>query len=226
MTDTSALLARVYGYPYPAPADDAADPVPSALPDGQVPVLAFGANASRAILAAKLADAAAGVLSLAATVEGVDTVYSAHVSPYGAIPATLHASPGTVLGARVLVVARDVLVRLDATEPNYVREPLAGDVRVQVVGLGAVAAHAYRSRHGPLVLEGAPVALEAVAVRGRRLPARGQRDVHAAIRDLLEPGADLDGFVLAGVRDPAVRARRTAILRGLGEPARGPGGAG
>lgn len=208
------LLARVYGYPYPARDDDGApDPAPARLPPGRQPVLAFGANASRVVLAAKLGDRGARTVSLAARVVGVDTVYSAHVSPYGAIPATLHPSPGTVLTARLLLVDADLLGALDATEPNYTRVPFDGNVHVD--GLGAVAAHAYRSRHGPLILRGSPVALEAVAAARRTLPALGQRDVHAAVRDLLEPGADLDAFVLAGAGDAGVRSRRTERLRGL-----------
>lgn len=209
-------LARVYGYPYPAGEEDEGDPPPPSLPAGMVPVLAFGANASRTVLQAKLGDAGTAVTALAVELRGADVVYSAHVSPYGAIPATLHPSPGTVVAARLLLVETALLARLDATEPNYVRAPFG---EVEVRGLGAVGAHAYRSRHGALHLGGAPVALEGVGARGRSLRALGQRDVQAAARDLLEPGTSLDGFVLAAVGDPAVRARRTEFLRGLREPA-------
>lgn len=224
MSDDAARLARVYGYPYPAPSPPPpARAAPAAIPEGHAAILAFGANASAAVLARKLG---AEVVALAAEVHGADTVYSAHVSPYGAIPATLHPSPGTSLAARVLLLAAELVPRLDATEPNYTREALAPGIAVVAEGLGPVTATAYRSRHGPLVLDGGPVALHAVPARGRTLPARGQRDVHAAIRDRLEPGADLDAFVLAGVLDADVRGRRTAILRGWGEPARGAPGRG
>ena len=209
-------LARVYGYPYPAGEEDGGDAPPPAVPAGVVPVLAFGANASRPVLRAKLGDAGAGVMALAVELHGADIVYSAHVSPYGAIPATLHPSAGTVVAARLLLVEVALLARLDATEPNYVRAPFG---EVEVPGLGAVAAHAYRSRHGALHLGGAPVALDGVVARGRSLRALGQRDVQAAARDLLAPGATLDDFVLAAIGDPAVRARRTEFLRGLREPA-------
>ncbi|MFA9270170.1 MAG: hypothetical protein ACEQSX_05355 [Baekduiaceae bacterium] len=208
-----AQLSRVYGYPYPADDAGAPDRPPVVLPRGCQPVLAFGANASRAVLRAKLGEDGAATVSLAARVHGVDTVYSAHVSPYGAIPATLHPSPGTVLTARLLLVDVGLLARLDATEPNYTRAAFDGEVHVE--GLGHVAAHAYGSRHGPLRLDGSPVALAAVPAEGRALPALGQREVHAAVRDLFEPGADLDAFVLAGARDQAVRSARTEHLRRL-----------
>lgn len=212
-----AYLSRVYRYPYPADDVGAPDPPPAALPPDRQPVLAFGANASRAILRAKLGEDGARTVSLAARVRGVDAVYSAHVSPYGAIPATLHPSADTVLTARLLLVEISLLARLDATEPNYTRVPFDGEVRID--GFGLVAAHAYRSRHGPLRLGGSPIALSAVAAEGRALRALGQREVHAAVRDLLEPAADLDAFVLAGARDPRVQSFRTEILREWAEPA-------
>lgn len=214
MTGDAALLARAYGYPFAVPGEPP-DPVPERLPDGCAAVLAFGANASRRVLARKLGPAAAAVRALEARVEGVDVVYSAHVSPYGAIPGTLHPSPGTVLCARLLLIASDALAALDATEPNYVRGPLGPPARVEVPGLGVLDAQAYRSRHGGLMLDGSPVALAEVHAERRALPARTQRDVQRAVRDLLEPGTDLDAFVLAGARDPEVRADRAARLRAL-----------
>lgn len=215
------LLARALGYPFRAPALEPPDRPPARMPGGHVAVLAFGANASRAVLARKLGtDAAAGVTCLEAVVHGADTVFSAHVSPYGAIPATLHPSPGVVLTARLLVLDRARLAALDATEPNYERVPVPAAVRVEVPGHGPVAAQAYRSRHGALRLDGGPVALAAVPADHRALPAWSQREVHAAVRDALEPGMDLDAFVLAGARDSSVRAERTVRMRALGEPAR------
>lgn len=224
MTRAPDPLARVYGYPYPypyPPADDAVDPPPPRIPAGVTPVLAFGANASRAVLADKLGEDGARTTVLAVDLHDADVVYSAHVSPYGAIPATLHPSPGTVVAARLLLVASVALDRLDATEPNYRRAPF-GDV--EVAGLGTLAVHAYRSRHGPLLLGDDAVAIDVVAARGRTLPALGQREVQAAVRDLIAPAAHLDDFVLAGARRAEVRARRTRFLRGLAQPAReGPG---
>jgi hypothetical protein len=220
MIDDAALLARAYGYPFAAP-DEPPDPVPERLPVDRVAVLAFGANASRRVLARKLGAAAGAVGVLEVRVHGVDVVYSAHVSPYGSIPATLHPSPGTVLTARLLLLAADALAALDATEPNYVRVQLGPHAGAEVPALGTVTAEAYHSRHGELVLEGSPVAVDAVRAEQRTLPARAQHEVHHAVRDLLDPGADLDAFVLAGARDPEVRARRTERLRAMREPARG-----
>src|SRR5437588_11460445 len=60
------------------------------------PVLFYGSNAAPAQLARKYATSSAGfvVPAVLAVAQGLDVVYSSHVSPYGAVPATLIASPG------------------------------------------------------------------------------------------------------------------------------------
>jgi hypothetical protein len=127
------------------------------LPSGP-PIVAYGANASPEALERKLPGAR--VAALAARLKGWSVVHSAHVSPYGAVPATLVRDPGSEIDVHVLLVEED-LARLDATEPNYRRVPLQ-PIDLEVDGLGAVErAEAYVSRHGPLVIDGDPVGLGA-----------------------------------------------------------------
>jgi hypothetical protein len=127
------------------------------LPAG-APLLAYGANASPERLALKLPGAR--VAALAGRLRGYAVVHSAHLSPYGAVPATLVPAPGAEEEVHVLLVAGD-RARLDATEPNYRRVRLHG-VDLEVDRLGRLAAvDAYVSRHGPLVDGGGPVALGA-----------------------------------------------------------------
>ena len=127
------------------------------LPD-VVPLLAYGANASPEALGRKLPGAR--VAALAGTLRGWAVVHSAHVSPYGAVPATLVPDPGGVEDVRVLLLADPArLADLDATEPNYVRITLRG-LRLEADRLGVVErAEAYVSRWGPLLDGGAPVPL-------------------------------------------------------------------
>ena len=76
-------------------------------------------------------------------------MHSAHVSPYGAVPATLVPSPGAEEEVHVLLVGDDH-ARLDASEPNYRRVRLHG-VDLEVERIGRVATvDAYVSHHGPL----------------------------------------------------------------------------
>ncbi|MDP9400423.1 MAG: hypothetical protein M3P39_05660, partial [Actinomycetota bacterium] len=189
----------------------------AALAAGALPLLAFGANAAPAVLARKLgARVAAATLVAEATLRDADVAFSAHVSPHGAIPATLVPSPGTAVAVRVLALPPEALAALDATEPNYVRGALAGAQVFLADGSPVPGLLAYRSRHGPLRLEGGPVALEALPARRRSLPALTQAALLEALRRKLDPGADADAFVLAGVRDAGVREARTRALRELG----------
>lgn len=130
-----------------------------ALPDGR-PLLAYGANGSPGRLATKLPGAA--VAALAATLHGWAVVHSRHVSPYGQVPATLVRAPGACAAVHVLLVAGAARAALDATEPNYDRVTLTG-LELEVERIGRLdRADAYVSKHGPLLVDGAPVALGAL----------------------------------------------------------------
>jgi hypothetical protein len=72
---------------------------------------------------------------------------------------------------------------------------------VDGTALGSV--EAYISLHGCLAIEGATCAIAD----------RDQQTVLALVRDRLAPDQDLDDFILAGIRDPALQASRTAELR-------------
>jgi hypothetical protein len=132
---------------------------------------------------------------LRAELAGFDVVYSAHVSPYGAIPGTLFASAGTVAPVFVVYPDAEQLRLLTATEPNYELHRLQQiDCRVEAMDR-LTEVDAYLSRHGCLRLERSEVALTAVASTGRTLPALDQRQVLERVRDLLEPGVPLEKFV-------------------------------
>jgi len=128
------------------------------LPSG-VPVLAYGANASPEALERKLPGARAA--ALAARLRDFAVVHSAHLSPYGAVPATIVPAPGAEEPVHVLLLDAEDQTRLDATEPNYRRVRLHG-IELEADRLGALGAvDAYVSRHGPLVADGEPVPLGA-----------------------------------------------------------------
>ena len=125
-----------------------------ALPAG-APVLAYGANASPERLRGKLPGAR--VAALAGRLRGWRIVHSAHVSPYGAVPATIVSDPGAEADVHVLLA--DDLGPLDATEPNYDRVVLDG-VDLEVDRLGRLdRVEAYVSKWGPRLAGGAPGAL-------------------------------------------------------------------
>ena len=196
-------VTHARGYPWRAQAPEAASPAgfDAAVRAGAVGVLAYGSNASPGVLRRKLGDeAAAAVVARPVVLEDADVVYSAHISAHGAIPATLHPSPGTEVDAWLLAVPAHAMPALDATEPNYDRRPFAG-------------AHAYLSRHGALRVDGEPVALAAVTARGRCLPAAGQEEMLECVRMAVAPEESPERFVRSNVADEALRRRRTGNLR-------------
>ena len=155
--ERQAILKRALTYPYATPErsylyrDGRTEELPGDFDrSGRAPLISYGANAAPEALALKLAPLPGEPLPVVRSqLRGFDVVYSAHVSPYGAVPATLLESPGTVAPVFVLHATAEQRALLTATELNY-------DL-VTVAGMDA-----YRSKHGCLELEGSPVALAAV----------------------------------------------------------------
>jgi hypothetical protein len=144
-------------YPYDRPVRsffvNGADAGP--LPTGP-PLIAYGANASPEALARKLPGAR--IAALAAKLRGWAVVHSAHLSPYGAVPATIIRDERAEAAVHVLFVDEG-RARMDATEPNY-RRLWLHDLQLDADHVGPIAsAEAYVSRHGPLLLDGAHVPL-------------------------------------------------------------------
>lgn len=189
------IVKRALAYPFTAPTasfiqlgSETFD-LPAAGPDlsGRSPLLAYGANAAPAALAAKLAPLPEVPLPVLRTaLAGFDVVYSAHVSFHGAIPATLTPSPGTTAPVFVAHPTAEQLALLSSTEPNYELGEVDGTP-------------AFLSRHGPLLLDGEPVALAAAASAGRTLLEMTERQVLELARRHFAPEQTLEQFVLACV---------------------------
>ncbi len=193
--ETTAILKRALAYPHATPArsylyrDGRALELPAEGPDldDRTPLLSYGANSAPEALARKLAPLPGIEMPvLQAELEGWDVVYSAHVSPYGAVPATLIESPETTAPVFVIHPTPEQRTLLTASEPNY-------DL-VEIDGIAA-----YRSKHGPLSLDGSPVALAAVRATGRTLPELDEPVVLERVRARLEPDLSLERFVRACV---------------------------
>ena len=218
--ERSDVLERAMGYPYPAPSHpfvqlghDTLDPAEADVDwHERLPLLAYGSNAAPRALAHKLALSDDPVLVVPAWLHDFDVVYSAHISPYGAVPATLQRSPGTVARVHVAHVTHEQLVLVSATEPNY--EPTVletADCRLyderRVTELSA-----YVSRHGCLLIDDSEVALSAVRSTGRTFAELSQPQVLEYVRELACPAESLETFVLGNVTDPDLAASRGALL--------------
>ncbi|HEV2772742.1 MAG TPA: hypothetical protein VGV57_07950 [Thermoleophilaceae bacterium] len=194
-------------------------PVDDLDPDSlraRLPVLAYGANRTLEALERKRAlpgfPADESILVLRARLHDLDIVYSAHLSPYGSVGATLQRSPGTAVEVCVTLLSELQLAALGQTETNYTLEDLRLDLVLD--GGGRIdRARAYVSRHGGLVLDGAQFALAAIPATGRRLEARTEPEILAAVARRLGHPGELDDFILATVLDPQLAAARTRELR-------------
>ncbi|MGE5282896.1 MAG: hypothetical protein ACM3N0_11385 [Chloroflexota bacterium] len=214
------MVERAMRYPYAVPARAFAQLRHDTLSPDDVEIdlaqrtafLAYGSNGSPEVLGRKLALSADPVLVEPAWLHDFDVVYSAHISPYGAVPATLQRSPGTAVRVAVLHLTPEQLTLISATEPNYEPNRLE-DVRCELV-TGAVMSElsAYLSRHGCLLVDGSEVALIAVPARERRFAEMSEPQVLEHLRARLAPEESIDSFVLANVADPALAQERSGRL--------------
>lgn len=143
-------------------------------------LLAYGSNAAPEVLDRKLAGDPDPVLLARSNLLGYDVVYSNHLSAYGAVPATLHASPGTEATVFVAYLSTAQLELIALTEPNYDLTRLER-VRCELEDGGRLSEiDAYVSRHGCLLdADGSPTALAAIAARDRCFPVRSQEEAQA-----------------------------------------------
>lgn len=194
--ELGAIVKRALDYPYAVPPgsflyrDGEAAELPAEGPDlsGRTALLAYGSNAAPEALARKLASLPGRELPVLRTeLAGFDVVYSAHVSPYGAVPVTLHPCSGTTVAVHVIHPDAEQLPLLSATEPNYVlREPAPG-------------LRAFLSRWGELRVDGAAVASSATPARGRSLRTMSEPQILERVRDRLAPDQSLPRFIAAQV---------------------------
>jgi len=198
--EREAILRRALTYPYAAPERSYLyrDGTAAELPEdfdlsGRTPLISYGANAAPEALALKLSPLPGVPLPVVRSqLEDFDVVYSAHVSPYGAVPATLLESPGTVAPLFVIHPNAEQRALLTTSELNY-----------DLVEVGEIAA--FRSKHGPLSIDGSPVALAAVRSRGRTLPELDEPAVLERVRSHLAPKLGLEEFIHACVERGGLR---------------------
>ncbi|MGB0670829.1 MAG: hypothetical protein ACPGNT_04985 [Rhodospirillales bacterium] len=221
MTDDAAI-ARALGYPYNPPTDAfcLTDGTLTPLPylesvQDRWPVIAAGSNQSPEQLTRKFDGQGLGpVYAVPAWLSHYDCVYSAHITAYGSIPATLWLSPGTRVRIFLLWLDEAQLTRLHATEAlghNYDYGDLSGLTLEPAIGPAPTWAGAYLSLAGALAPDGEPFALAEIPAEGRRFPALGQRDIQAKVRALLREGEE-EPFIRENIASSEKRAKRRAAL--------------
>jgi hypothetical protein len=213
--ETEELIRRALTYPYDPPAGsfvqigDRTLPVPPEEIDveGRRALLAYGANASPEALTRKLAALPpAPIPVLRVALSGWDVVYSAHVTRYGAVPAAVVASPGTVASVHLVFPDDEQLAAIAATEgQNYRLERLADfGAELEIGGEGPREIDAFIGVHGPLLLDGSPVALAAIPATGRVFPSLTTPQMIDRVRAAIHPELTLREFVLHHVNHGGV----------------------
>lgn len=233
-----AVVRRALDYPYAAPPysylyDAGAPRWQRALPpdskhfDRRTPVLAAGSNRAPERLAQKFGQAFPNALIPVthAHLADFDSVYCAHVTSYGSVPATLHPSPGTTVTLHITWLTDDELACMHETEQpgvNYHFARMAGLDLIVDGGARLDVAYAYLSAHGALLEGGTPVALAAISATNRRFPVRDQSGMLAGLSAKVAPGMDIHDFIrgVVGIEDErrALRTRHEALLRRSVEP--------
>lgn len=214
---------EVEGRPVPAGSLLRQRGLPSPAPLGQrTPVLAYGANAAPERLQRKFAPVGPAVFPvLQARLHGFDIVHAAHISSYGAVPATIAPSPGTVCHIAITCLDAPELARMHETEfrrHTYLFGPLR-NIRLEPDLLPPMDwVSTYVGGFGHIAPEGAPLALAAIRAEGRRFRTCSQTDALQAIQAMLGVPGPLDDFILEAVDDEAVRQARTARLRAEAQP--------
>jgi hypothetical protein len=205
--DIDELVRRALAYPYDPPAGsfvqvgDRTLPTPPEKVDveGRRALLAYGANASPEALTRKLAHLPARPIPvLRIALRGWDVVYSAHITRYGSVPAAVVPSPGTVASVHLVFPDDEQMEAIAATEGrNYRLERLTEfGAELEIDGEAVAEVDAFISVHGPLLVDGAPVALAAIPARDRAFPELTTPAMIARVRAAIAPELSLPEFVL------------------------------
>jgi hypothetical protein len=189
--------------------------------DDVVALIAAGSNGSTEQLARKWRDrrSARPTVIAPAQVHGAVSVYSAHVTGYGSVPATMHPGAGATADLHVLMIPAEELGHMNATESlgvNYVLAAPDG-VSATVEAVTLARPLAYVSRRGALALDGAPALLPETGGGGTDYRAIGQREMMARVQRHVGGAGSLEDFVLSLVAD---RDRRQAVTDRLSETGR------
>ena len=217
-----AALARAKGYPYPLThqsfvyhagkttshqlVHEAQD-----FPDvsDRTPVLAVGSNQSPEQLVRKFPDQQWGEIPTARVhLSDFDTVYSAHVTGYGSIAATLHPSPGTRVSLYVNWLTERQLEAMHETElpnENYRYGQLENIKLTSEAGPALSAVNLYMGRRGAFAPTGNIIPLAEVPAQGRTQEAKTQTEILSLARDQLAPELELEHFIFSAIASPKKR---------------------
>lgn len=172
-----------------------------AFPDvsGRTPVLAVGSNQSPRQLARKFKGKDWGSIPTSRVhLLDFDTVYSAHVTGYGSIAATLHPSLGTRVALYVNWLTEGQLAAMHKTElssENYTYEQLEDVQIASEAGPPLTRVNFYKGQRGAYAPEGNVIPLQEVPAKDRRFKALSQLEILTYIQNTMATDMVLEEFV-------------------------------
>ena len=197
----------------------------SSLTAPRIPVLASGSNASPVRLKEKYADVLDRTIIpvIRYSVANLLPVFSAKFASYGSITATLQQVPQSEVEMYVTFLTLPQLERMHQTEAigdEYDFDQLNKVPMRQIASEPFVrrTAYAYRSRHGVFSIKEKQFTLDASYRTCDKFPYKTQEQMLSSARDLLEPGQDLDLFILHNIIDETTRRTHNELLRCFSRP--------
>ena len=174
----------------------------------RVPLLAYGANGSPERLALKLAHLPDGhreALILAGDLEDFDVGAAAQPPLFSSMPATLIPSPGTAVRVAVLFLTPIQFTALWWTELSYKLGALTDvTVSTEITEKPIKRVLLFISRWGAFCVDGALVAMAAIAARNRHSTALTQTEIlNAAARMSMGNGSTARDLIKGAFENPA-----------------------
>ncbi len=182
------------------------------------PVIACGSNLSHERLLQKYGDDPEPLPVIRMQLKNFDSVYSAHYAHYGAIPATLTPSPGTIVSLALNWLSDHQLARMHETEKdNYHYCKLDNIELTPEFGMPLDCAFAYISSSGFWAPANDPIPLAAIDASNRRWESLNQEGALSLARDHLAKeetqGDSLETFIAAHIENDQTRQHRAQALQ-------------
>ncbi len=201
---------------------------------GRHPVIAYGSNRAPRQLWRKFGESET-IPVTRARLTGFEIVYSAHFAGYGAMPATLIPSAGTICEVFLVWLTDAQLLRMHESEARGIHYEYAQFVFPQAEGAevitatafefgpesslicqvkGAIAqAGCYYSLKGCYISKDQPIALAGISGRKRILPQKTQTEILHFVRDQIAEDMTLTSFIETVIQNEVFRKQATENLQ-------------
>ena len=178
------------------------------------PVIACGSNLSHERLKQKYGNDSEPLPVIRMQLKNFDTVYAAHFAHYGAIPATLHPSPGTIVSLALNWLSDEQLARMHETEKdNYHYCKLDNLELTPEFGPSLQSAYAYISSTGCWTPQNTPIPLAAVPASNRCWKALKQEDALELAQRHIKDRHPLKTFIMKTVNSAQTSQSHAAALQ-------------